>query len=72
MDLIAINMQRGRDHGLQGYVQYRRACRAGPSDSFDDFSNNMTPEVKQTILQHIFQRKNQCRHVMYGKVWKSI
>ena len=45
MDLIAINMQRGRDHGLPGYIFYREACGAGPIGSFDDFSNNMTPEV---------------------------
>ena len=45
MDLIALNMQRGRDHGLPGYVEYRRACQSGPSNSFEDFSNNMTPEV---------------------------
>ena len=49
MDLIAINMQRGRDHGLPGYVEYRRACQAGPSDSFEDFSNNMTPQVKKIV-----------------------
>ena len=45
MDLIAINMQRGRDHGLPGYIFYREACGAGPIESFEDFSNNMTPEV---------------------------
>ena len=46
MDLIALNLQRGRDHGLPGYVEYRRACQSGPADRFEDFSNNMTPDVR--------------------------
>ena len=35
-DLTAINMIRGRDHGLPGYVQYREACGGRPADKFDD------------------------------------
>jgi peroxidase len=50
MDLIAINMQRGRDHGLPGYIFYREACGSGPIGSFEDFSNNMTPEVSGIFL----------------------
>jgi peroxidase len=52
MDLIAINMQRGRDHGLPGYIFYREACGSGPIGSFEDFSNNMTPEVSGIFKYH--------------------
>jgi peroxidase len=47
IDLIAINMQRGRDHGLPGYAFYRQACRPeeGLAKSFEDFRSDMTPEV---------------------------
>jgi len=49
-------MQRGRDHGLPGYIFYREACGAGPIDSFEDFSNNMTPEVFQLIFINILEQ----------------
>ena len=44
IDLIALNTQRGRDHGLPGYTQYRKLCNVGPVDSFDALSNNISPK----------------------------
>ena len=53
MDLIALNMQRGRDHGLPGYTEYRKACQSGPAESFEDLANNMTPEVNKYIFLNL-------------------
>jgi hypothetical protein len=42
---FSIKLQLGRDHGIPGYVHYREICNSGPSSSFDDFANNMSPDV---------------------------
>ena len=45
LDLIALNIQRGRDHGIPGYIEYRKICQAGPFATFDDLHSNISPEV---------------------------
>ena len=35
-DLIAVNIMRGRDHGIPGYVEYLEACQVGKVECFDD------------------------------------
>ena len=49
LDLVALNVQRGRDHGIPGYIHYRRICRSGPADTFDDLNSNIAPEVKKKV-----------------------
>ena len=45
LDLIAINIQRGRDHGLPGYIDYRESCGGEQITKFDQLGPNIVKEV---------------------------
>ena len=47
-DLIAINIQRAREHGIPGYVQYKKACDLGNPKTFSDLANHISQEVRKT------------------------
>ncbi|CAL8121494.1 unnamed protein product [Orchesella dallaii] len=53
MDLIALNIQRGRDHGLPGYNEYRDLCRLGKARDFSDLSPIIAPR-KISSLEEIY------------------
>ncbi|KAI6185441.1 Leucine-rich repeat and Immunoglobulin I-set and heme peroxidase domain containing protein [Aphelenchoides besseyi] len=36
MDLAAINIQRGRDHGIPGYLEYRRFCNLTAPETWEE------------------------------------
>ena len=45
VDLVALNIQRGRDHGLAGYNQYRELCGLSRLDSFNSTHHALTRDT---------------------------
>ncbi|XP_040572178.1 salivary peroxidase/catechol oxidase [Lepeophtheirus salmonis] len=54
MDLVALNIQRGRDHGIQSYVRYRRVCGLSEIRTWRDFSQVVSSPELVPRLQLIY------------------
>ena len=56
MDLVALNVQRGRDHGLPGYNAFRELCGLGRVESFSELSDLIPRAIVerfQLIYKHV-------------------
>lgn len=49
MDLAAINIQRGRDHGIPPYTHWRVPCGLTPINTWQEFANVVGPESARRI-----------------------
>lgn len=49
MDLVSLNMQRGREFGLPGYMEFRKFCGLPVANTWDELAGIMTNE---TILRY--------------------
>ena len=53
-DLVALNIQRGRDHGIPGYNALRELCGKPKANNFDDLSDTMVPGKHLKLKKKFF------------------
>jgi len=54
LDIVALNIQRGRDHQLQGYTFYKNYCGFGPTWQWSDLEDLFDKESVHR-LQHLYE-----------------
>ncbi|XP_047025906.1 peroxidase-like [Helicoverpa zea] len=54
MDLIAMDIQRGRDHGIASYNDYREICGLPRARCFQDLANEI-PQDRINALQYLYE-----------------
>ena len=50
-DIVALNAQRGRDHGLPSYNRYRQLCGLSKLTTFTDASNVLSAQASTLLSQ---------------------
>lgn len=52
LDLAAMNVHRGRDHAIPGYIEFRKFCNMSEVDAFEDLRNEITdPDVLKKLKE---------------------
>eukprot|EP00918_Siedleckia_nematoides_P074983 GHVU01163891.1.p1 GENE.GHVU01163891.1~~GHVU01163891.1.p1 ORF type:complete len:408 (+),score=26.79 GHVU01163891.1:293-1516(+) len=61
LDLAALNVQRGRDHGLNTYNQYRKHCGLSYADTFEDMAGEIQDRDMLQKLREVYGHPGKCR-----------
>ncbi|XP_011500916.1 PREDICTED: peroxidase-like [Ceratosolen solmsi marchali] len=71
LDQISIDIQRGRDHGLPGYNDYRKHCGLRKAKTFDDFLDYIPIETVMK-LKDLYKRPDDVDLVIGGMAESSV
>uniref|UniRef100_V9GWQ8 Peroxidasin n=1 Tax=Craspedacusta sowerbii TaxID=128124 RepID=V9GWQ8_CRASO len=53
-DLAALNIQRGRDHGIPGYNSWRQFCNMAAAETFDDLKEEIKNKLVRDRLEALY------------------
>ncbi|KPJ13122.1 Chorion peroxidase [Papilio machaon] len=71
MDLVAMDIQRGRDHGLASYNDYRETCGLKRAKSFQDLTGEI-PQDRINALSQIYESVDDIDLFVGGIMEKSV
>ncbi|RXG61788.1 Peroxidasin-like protein, partial [Armadillidium vulgare] len=54
LDLAAMNVQRGRDHALPGYLEWRKFCNLSQPQTFDELEQEITSKEVRAKLRQLY------------------
>ncbi|KAK6038324.1 heme peroxidase, partial [Cooperia oncophora] len=54
IDMAAQIIQMGRDHGIPGYLQWRRHCQLDNVQSFASMSTKLLPSINASIFEQLY------------------
>ncbi|EYC02098.1 hypothetical protein Y032_0102g3482 [Ancylostoma ceylanicum] len=55
IDMAAFIVQMGRDHGIPGYLQWRRHCGLESVQSFASMSTKFLPSINASMLEQLYE-----------------
>ena len=70
LDIVSLNIQRGRDHQIQGYPFYKNQCKLGNTEKWSDLED-LIPKETVHELQHAYKNPGDIDFYVGGTLGKT-